>query len=160
MNHFDFAPEHRDPQAFLSEMYSRELFDDGIHSTANMSDVEVAQSILMDLMAVSVWEMQTNQSLNFTFEELVQFVSVAEKGRIHHILSTDVIVQQYLVDNKGQLRVIKDRVLLKEIMELTGVYYFGETPDNGEDLIKVDHSKLPSSADGIQNYVQSMFKQV
>lgn len=128
MSQFDFAPEHRNAQAFLSEKYARELFDDNCWSPVNMDVPEVCKSIVADVLAVTVWELQTQDKLHFDFQELTRFVDEYSKHEIKALM-TDPRVYQHVVTKDGQYRIKTDKASLKAAMEYCGIYYFGETPE-------------------------------
>ncbi len=126
---FDFPPEFIDPEVFLRtgegrSLYHLEVDGEVIMSPVFMTDLEVRESIVDDILAATMWEIQTSNKLDFDFSNLTSFVKLSTKERIHRQLHhPEIIGLISIVD--GQLRIKKDSVILQAAMDYCGCWYNG-----------------------------------
>lgn len=141
---FNFNEEHRDAQVFLDCIYARclaDIYEMGqlTFSVSNMTDLEVLESIVGDIVGATMWEIQTEKTLNFDRVELLKFVPQEQHLRILTILNEDSFVRNLLADEvNGQLRIDKDK--LQQAMDFSGVWYDGY--EMAEDAIVVDREAI------------------
>lgn len=127
---FDFHPDHKNPSKFLSCPHSRALIHedidgDVIWSVDNMSDDELAKAIIDDILACTMWEIQTSQTLSYTFEEMCRFLKDNEQiKRVGYMLRSEVI-QNFITFNNGQYRIKNNTNVLQAAMDFCEVWYSG-----------------------------------
>lgn len=138
---FDFNELHRDPKVFLDCVHSRSIADiyeqgDLMFSPKNMTDLEVLESIVSDILAVTMWEIQTGEKLEFNKAELLRFVSADQHPRIVEMLEHDKYLLSLLDAGTGeQLRIDKRFGNLQGAMDFCGVWYSSYVVGEGAILV-------------------------
>lgn len=133
---FDFSNIHRDPLKFLNCRDIRQLADvvDGGEvwvGPVYMSDKEVRESIVEDLLCFTMWEIQTGQKLDVSFDELVRFTTDDQKERIKREIDHEDI-RYFVICDGNQLRIKNDKTVLQAAMDYCGCWYSGfEMPSEG-----------------------------
>ena len=122
MTNFDFHPDHRDPVKFLQCEEARQLVNGEFFNINNMSNDELMQAIIDDVLAVTIWEIQTGLTLYFDMSELTRFLTLSQKLRLTSLLKNDE-VKKYLEYKGAQIRIKTDPYTLKSAMEYVGVSY-------------------------------------
>lgn len=155
MAYFDFPAEFRSGQVYLDEIFAWQLVAGrSISSVDNMSDRELRESIIDDLLGATMWEIQTEMKLEFTMERIRHNVGY-NKERYNRIVREmahpEIAGLIQMVDDKYPRIDPRSRVLY-EAMEYCGTYYNGMKPsDPNAVLIVVNrenftHEKVTSLA--------------
>lgn len=132
---FDFFPTHIDPKKFLECTESRQISDvmvDDIlmFSPKNMDDEELAEAFIDDVLGVTMWEIQTGQTLNFNKIELLRYVSKDQHDRIWSVVSHESVVG-LIQFNGDQIRIRNHREILHAAMDFCGTFYSGFSMPGG-----------------------------
>jgi hypothetical protein len=139
---FDFFPTFIDPKKFLDNLETRQLGDvwaDGelIFSPKHMTDEELAQSFIDDVLGVTIWEIQTGNTLSFDKAELLRYVSEDQHDRIWQMINHDNVVG--LIEfNGAQIRIRNNKNILQAAMDYCGAYYNGFMLEDGVIMISAN----------------------
>ncbi len=149
---FDFHPEHRDPVAFLSEQYARDLLhivdgEDVIMSVIFMPDEHLRPAIVSDILSATIWEIQTDVKLCFNQAELLRFVPQEQHERIVAQMQNDEIVGLIEI-NDGEIRIKNDHQVLQAAMDYIGNWYTGFTMPTEEGIITINRDAFKSAIEG------------
>lgn len=152
---FDFDSSYRDVNVLLNDEDIRQVVHNELWSVDNMTDQELMESIINDILFITIWEIQTGDTANFDFVEFFKFVTLEHRPRITAMMQRNEIFG--LIEEKWsaegcQLRIRNDHAVLQAAMDFCGVYYSGfDMPD---DVIIINHDVLDekiSEAGGIDN---------
>lgn len=128
---FDFESVYRDKEVLLASEYIRQIVHNEVFSIVNMDDDELKESIIEDILVFTMWEIQANERLSFTFEDLVRFLPEDLHSRVQEALESEevaVYLDDSLVD---EIRIVKNRSVLQEAMDFCGCWYSGfKMPDD------------------------------
>ena len=123
---FDFFEDARDPQVFLGERDAWTLADtfvDGelMWSTKNMNEQELIESIIDDVLDVTMWEIQTGKKLDVTVEKLLRFTNEDMKSKIRELIENNPYVGSFVGVFGTQVRIHGQNITAA--MEACGAYY-------------------------------------
>ena len=100
-------------------------FEDGeAMGITMMTEEEIRQSIIGDILIATMFEVNGIEFYPFTMEDLLKFIPVKlhnliipqmEHDQVKHIITTD----------NGQLRIRKEKEILKHAMNFSGIIYDG-----------------------------------
>lgn len=150
----DMFEESVDPDKFLKEEMLFSLVHNEVFSVDNMSDREVRESILEDLLEVAAWESKNDAKLNFTVETLVRFISnEKQKLRVFNALCHPEITLLLTLPEE-QLRIKSNWNIQQAAMDYCGVWHEGhEIPGVGiidqKELSKKDKEDLVNKLSGV-----------
>ena len=147
-----------DPVKFLNEKYARQITHSEVFSIVNMSEAEVKESLIDDILSVTMFEKQTNQKVRFDFKELTRFIP----KQIHHIVEhalQDIEIQKLITHIDGEYRINPDTASLKAAMDFCGCYYSGFEVPEGVELFRLDLEKL-AVKDDVQSLINSVYMDV
>lgn len=133
---FDFVEIFRDPKVFLAEEAAFQIVDNDVFSIWNMSEHELLEAIIEDILAVTMWEKQTEKAIHFTAVELVRFLRPARSWS--KVLNTlpDPRIRNMISNVPGELIRIKDNPeILQMAMDFCGVWYTGFKPSKETKVI-------------------------
>ena len=133
---FDFCEEYREPYKLLNNGIIRQLVDNHLFSIKNMSPKELLESIVEDILMVTMWEIQTGIKLHFGYTKLVEFLPRSLHPLVYENLRNPEISGLIeITDSKfrsKELRIKNDRAILQAAMDYAGVWYSGfEQPTEG-----------------------------
>lgn len=120
---------------FQNEPLSRELCDysaDGVEifSIGAMSDEEVHQSVIQDILAATMIQKEQGVSLEYDFANMIRFVDARNHERVIAALH-DEEVQSLIIQENGQYRIADEPTVLQAAMDFCGIYYEGfDWPDH------------------------------
>lgn len=103
------------------------LKEEDFWSTKNMSDEEIRQTIIEDLLHVTMWERE-GKCVRFHRGNLLRFVKTpTQRRRVRRAMKSDIVTNltHYLSD--GQIRL--NPTFWQEAMDYCGVYMDGFVPD-------------------------------
>jgi hypothetical protein len=153
---FDFIPEFRDFSVMLNEEFAWQVVNGDVFSVDNMDDVELGKAVLDDVLAVTMWEIQTGSKVHFSIITLCRYLTEQQKTRVMRAID-NVAAYSFLAMSNDSIRVNTNPVMLQAIMDYIEVWYSGfEMPDSA---LKVDHNKLQKEVEangGIENYAISL----
>jgi hypothetical protein len=145
----------------LREVKVGELF-----SIAAMNDHELRQSIVQDILAPTMWELEKGESVNFDLTEFLRFVpDSGDRQRVLHQMWHDDIKDLILGklcgnnDNNGQVRIKTDRASMQAAMDYCGVWAHGY--DMPEGVIVTNYDDLDNAAEthgGLENLAASLYQ--
>ena len=134
MLEFDMSGDLDEVANFQNEPLSRELCDysaDGVEifTISAMSDEEVRQSVIQDILAATMIQKEQGVSLEYDFANMIRFVNAGNHERVVTALN-DEEVQSFIIQENGQYRIADDPTVLQAAMDFCGVYYEGfDWPD-------------------------------
>ena len=109
----------------LSEREAWELRDDANARVSHMSNEEIRQAIVENILVVSMWEKVFEEKASYTLAELVRYVMPINHMRIHtQFYSNDV--QNLLEKGTKELRIKPS--MLEAAMTYCGAFYHGYGP--------------------------------
>lgn len=164
----DFHPEHNTAEAFLGEIYSRQLATisnggDTIFCIRNMTEQEVREAIVDDILAVTMWEIQNpGKPISYDLKEMLRFVHQDYRKNVEGQLNHPEIDGLFTIID-GQYRIIKEPAVLKAAMNYCGAWYNGYTPPEDVEVIGVNREKFEEvvKAHGsVENLAKSMAAQL
>ena len=153
----------------LTTRETRELCSTPYHCPSNMTDDEVKQSIVQDILSFTMNEIRTGVKFDLTMDELLKFTSNRGnlKGRIKRLFLSDDV--QGLLDketlsfwppaNVSGIRIRNDKAVLSAAMDLCGVWWDGYIPENRSDILVVNKEALTEAINeigGINNLAKSL----
>lgn len=146
-------------QRFLGDRYARELtYIEDVCCTSNMTDKEIRESILVDLMNFHFWELEHQTKLHIDFGELTRHAKKAEYLRILEQLSHPDIASCFKQDkDTGAISIIPTRENLQWCMDYSGVWFEGyQMPD---DVIRINTDVFDNKVrehGGVENLISAM----
>jgi len=113
---------------------------DGVHSTQNMTDEELCQAFVEDLLIAHDLR-RKGKYIDFTFDFMQRFLLPESSARLREVVSDHALVQSFLrTTADGCLRIAENELL--EAMDFSGVWLEGYTPLDDEVIYAAGH--LPS----------------
>jgi len=125
---FDFHPDHIDANQFLTCIDSRSVRHENIGgevlwSIDAMTDDDLKEAIVEDVLGITMWEIQTGNKLVFNFEEMTRFLLWNEQHeRVAAILKTEQ-VQRFVEQIEGEYRIRNSQEVRQAAMDYCGVWY-------------------------------------
>jgi hypothetical protein len=138
----DFTKQDEDLEKFLNNQWARELLDDVVIDLGDYSDEEIRESVVQDILMMTMWEVKFQKSMCFKLDDLVMFVSNHNRPRVLEALDhPDVVIfLDSVKKTQDQLRIRPERVVKQAAMDYCGVYYSGY--DIPPDAIMVNREVL------------------
>lgn len=140
-----------------------EVVHNDMFSINNMSDQEVRESIIHDILMVTMIEKEEKTSIDFGQSQLFRWIKLTQHGYVFSQMNNSEICG--LIENKnGQLR-IKDQIeILQAAMDYCGHWYNGFTPPEGmEGILCVDTEAFQAQveeAGGFDQFCQNVFDKI
>ena len=136
----------------LREVKSGEIF-----SIQNMSDRELREAIIQDILSPTMWEIEKNETVDFDMVEFLRFVpNTGDRQRVMHMMWHEEI--SGLIEGKdGQPRIKKDRASMQAAMDYCGVW--GRGFDMPEGVLVTDHEVTDDTIltyGSIENFVAAL----
>ena len=141
----DFHDEYVDAKTFLDCQEAFQVTHSFVFSINNMSDKELRESIVNDILCVTMWEKQFNKTIHFGFTKLMRFIPRYMHKRVLQQMKHQEICN-LIVDTKSngksELRIRDERAILQAAMYYAGFWFTGyDIPKTGN-IISVDHSRI------------------
>ena len=136
---FDFAPEYRDPSLLIGDDSVREVVHNECFSVDNMDDREVMESIVNDILMVTMWEKQTGEKTQFRFQELLMHLNGDQWDRVLGLMDNNEISGLISITEgvEGpELRIKDNHEILQASMDYCGIWYTGFIVPEGTSVIK------------------------
>lgn len=117
----DFCESIPDFDAMLAEEDVWQITDGEFFSVKNMSDAELGESIVNDVLIATFYEKEGNV-VDFTPEILVRFLHGPLRQKVLEKLQSSGLAWYFNTTN-GQLRIKNDRNILQAAQDYAGVWY-------------------------------------
>lgn len=149
----DFPIRYKSFADFLNEEANWALVDNDVYSVRNMSEKELKQSIIQDIVGVTMFEKEFGYDCYFGLSNLVVRLDGEYCDKIHKLLATDPEITGMVefVGGKGY-RIKNDRETLQKAMDYSGVWYDGF--DMPEDVIIRDMEGLEMDEDDVVEFLE------
>lgn len=122
----DFNPVLKDKVFFLDMQDIWSVSHNDVFSINNMSDRELRESVVEDVLAVTMWSKTFAEPMDFKIETLMRFlVTDNQKERVLTALNNDEIKGLFITDEQQQLRIRDHRDILQAAMDYCGNWYHG-----------------------------------
>lgn len=135
-----------------------QITDGEFFSVKNMTDAELGESIVNDVLIATFYEKEGNV-VNFTPEILVRFLHGPLRQKVLEKLQSSDLAWYFDTTN-GQLRIRNERNILQAAQDYAGVIYSDfEFTDKTQPYIEIDHGaarKAIDEAGGFENLVASL----
>lgn len=142
---FDFESIYRDKEILLADEYIRQIVHNEVFSITNMNEDELKESVIEDILMFTMWELQTSESLSFTFSDLVRFLPEDLHDIVKDALESDEVSQYLDMVIGEEIRIIKNKIILQEAMDYCGVWYSGfAIPKDVEIVSVIKDSEKPN----------------
>lgn len=129
-------------EEMMIDQYGWSLVDNEVFSINNMSDREIRESIIEDLLVVTVYEIREKTEVKYTQWSLVRWLPFYRRNSILRMLDHCEIAN-LIERSEGKIRIRNDRNILRAAMEYCGVYYSEW----------FDKEELPKDLIGLNNQV-------
>lgn len=144
------------PQLMLDEQDAWQVVDGEVFSITNMTDDELSEAIIDDVLCVTMFEMQTGQKLHFDCSTLQRFLKTDElRQRVNSVLMNNPQMM-YFID--GHTFRIRNSVhVLQEAMDFCGTFYTGyEMPEGVISVNRQELDSMMSLFDQLENIATSL----
>lgn len=156
---FDFHPSHRNPKIFLGCEFSRDITDGEVFSARYMTDEELRQSIVADILAVTIWEKQTEQTLEFGCDEFYRFVDdiYLQRRILDQFTHPEIEGLLDIDEDHKRYRIRDQKEILQAAMGYCGVYYHGY--DAPEGLVTINRDAIENMG-GVETAAMSLLMDI
>ena len=145
MTNSNFHPDHVDPIAFLNCEDAFQITDNYVFSITNMTDRELREAIIHDILSITMWEKENNRKLHFGFTRLNRFLPRHLHKRVSLQMKHDEIcnlIQIQRNDSGSEIRIKDNHAILQAAMDYSGVWYHGFNIPNDTNIFSVDHEQV------------------
>ena len=111
----DFCESTPDFDAMLAEEDVQQITDGEFFSVKNMSDAELGESIVNDVLMVTFFEKEGNL-VDFTSEKLIRYLKGHWRAKVLNKIQSQEIAW-YFNNTNGQLRIRDERNILQAAMD-------------------------------------------
>lgn len=117
----NFAPIYDTFTKMFWDARAWDLRDDEYYSVSVMDDRQIGESIITDLLAVTIYEKERSITVQFTRQDLVRFIKTeAVKRRVSSVLE-QAQIQDLIIVTDDQIRIHPDK--MEEAQDYAGVYF-------------------------------------
>lgn len=153
---FDFYPTFRDFNIMLAEDAAWQVVNNDVYNIDNMSDEELRQSIIDDVLAVTIWEKQTGDQAVFGMDVLCRYLTEEQKLRVESLIHQHEI-NPYFDITPTSIRIKDDRTLLQAAMDYAGVWYDGfDCPEGAFSLDRDAFHEAVEEFGGLDNLATAL----
>lgn len=141
----NFHPDHADPIAFLNCRDAFQVTHTPYFSIENMSDEELRQSIIEDLVAVTMWEKLMSKKLHFGFSRFLYWIPRYMHKRVREQMSHPEIEGLICIqrtENNSEIRIRDNHAIIQAAMDYCGVWYDGFVIPKGVRVFSVNHERI------------------
>lgn len=156
---FDFCPEFINFNKMLYVEDAWQITDGEFFSTRNMSDKELREAIINDVLIVTIWEKQTNKKAKFGIKTLCRYLDHNQRSRVREQLQHQEISGLFDMFMSECLRIKDNKEILQAAMDYAGVWYTGYAPATGNDVICFDRQVIQEKIEetgGMENFINSI----
>lgn len=161
----DFNPALKDKVFFLDMQDIWSVSHSDVFSINNMTDRELRESVVEDVLAVTMWVKTFAQPLDFKIETLMRFLkSDDQRERVFTALNDAEVKGLFEMNENQQLRIRDNREILQAAMDYCGNWYGGFTIPPNIDVIMSNSEMLDEavqqygSVDGVIDALSMEFK--
>ncbi len=153
----------RSVEETMNDSLMFEVVHNDMFSINNMSDKEVRESIIHDILMVTMIEKEEKVTLDFDQHQLFRWIKLTQHGYVFTQMNNQEI--SGLIENKnGQLRIKDQREILQAAMDYCGHWYDGfEPPEGEEDIFRVNAEGFQAQveeAGGFDQFCQNVFDKI
>lgn len=151
----------------IPEIMNDELMFEVVHndvfSINNMNDKEVCESIIHDILMVTMLEKEDNVKIDFGQHHLFRWIKPHQHQRVFREMLNPEI--QGLIESKnGQLRIKNIKEVLQAAMDYCGHWWNGFTPPAGEEgILCLNHEAFEETveeAGGFDEFIQTVYDKI
>lgn len=163
--YFIIHPEFVNPAVFLAKEHAWQITDGHVFSIDNMTDKELCEAIIDDVLSVTMWEKELGKKMHFGITQLLRFIPKCKQKRVKKALKHDDISGLIQIDRiyrgntltGSEIRIKDHPVILKAAMDYCGVWYGDEEIPEGELVIDCGAlARKVHELGGIENTVESL----
>lgn len=122
----DFHKSFTNFNVFLTSDFAWQIVDNEMFSVWNMTDRELCESIVEDVLAVTMWEIQKNEQVYFSSNTLVRNLeSHRAKAKVLNQIGNPEISKIFDILAGYRIRIKNDPAILQAAMDYCGVWYSG-----------------------------------
>lgn len=142
----------------MNDVLMFSVVHNNIFSINNMSDEELRQSIVDDILMVTMMEKEEKTSINFGQHELFRWIKPLQHARVYNQMAHPEI--SGLIEHKnGQIRIKDVREVLQAAMDYCGHWWDGFTIPNEPGIITMNHEKVDEmiqDAGGFDQFIDNL----
>ena len=146
----------------LNDVYMFSVVHNNVFSILNMTEEEIRQSIVEDLLLVTMIEIGENTKLHFGFTKFLRWLPRYLHKKVIKQLRHDEI--NGLIEIKGrEIRIRNNRTILQAAMDYCGHWYEGFDIPNEPGIITVNREKLEEAveeAGGVDQLAEKLAKKI
>ncbi len=106
----------------MKDQYGWALVDNDVFSINNMTDREIRESIIEDLLMVTVYEIREKTEVKYTQWSLTRWLPFFRRLPIIRMMDHCEIVN-LIERSEGKVRIRNEREIMRTAMEYCGIYY-------------------------------------
>jgi hypothetical protein len=143
-NLFDFLyKDYSDPEVFLNDEYLFYVVHNSVCSIMNMTDRELRESIVSDILMITMWEKEHNKKVHYGFTKFLHWLQRDMHQQVLSEMKHDEI--SGLIDIQADEIRIKDRKeILQVAMDYCGMWYEGFIIPVGLNVITTSKETISS----------------
>lgn len=130
----DFNPLFETFDDMLRNDYAWELVDNNVFTVKNMNEKELKESIIQDLLSVTMWEIKTKEDVHFSLSTLCRKVPREYVNKIKQLIKAADICDMIHIRDK-RIRIYNSQKNLQAAMNYCGVWFEGYAPPKGTKVI-------------------------
>ena len=119
---------------FITDIHARQVLHSYDFSIDNMNDRELRESIIDDLLTVTMMERVNNITMRFGYSQLFKLLLRSQLKRVTNAMKHDEInglINRYSTSGYPELRIHTRKEILQTAMEYCGAYYEGFSIPDG-----------------------------
>lgn len=142
----------------LNDSLMFSLVHNNMFSINNMSDEEVRQSIIDDVLLITMLEKGENTTIEFGQHQLFRWIKPYQHSRVYKQMCHPEI--SGLIEQKnGQIRIKDQREILQASMDYCGHWWDGFTIPNEPGIVTLNHDVFEekvNAAGGFDQFVEGL----
>ena len=156
----------KNPEIFLGMQIIREVQQSDVFSIDNMSEEELREAVIQDILMITMWEKHFQKKLHFSKSSLMRFINDTGVSRVIKALQhTDVVDKIYIqvTEEHVGIKTIKNEEIrikddaLQEAMDYCGCWYEGYImPDDDSVIILTDVKETFGATEKM--FIDNIFK--
>lgn len=142
----------------MNDVLMFSVVHNNIFSINNMSDKELRESIVDDILMVTMMEKEEKTPINFGQHELFRWIKPTQHGWVYSQMGHPEIAG--LIEHKnGQIRIKDVQEVLQAAMDYCGHWWDGFTIPNEPGIITMNHEKVDEmiqDAGGFDQFIDNL----
>ena len=153
--------DYTDPR-FIDEEYLFYIVDNDVCSINNMDDRQLRESIVNDILTVTMWEIDNKKKVHYGMTKFLQFIRREKQKRVMDMMKhPEIEFMIHLVRTEGgsEIRIKDDRNIRQAAMDYCGHWYEGYTIPEGMDIISLNFEKFEEEVEkygSVENLAASL----